>query len=465
MQSDLHAHLFEKNFLMASAALKVPLASKFGFGVGDLAFNLIWQGTALFLMYFYTDVLGISAGVAGLIYLVSMIWDAVTDPVMATLADRTETRIGKFRPYILFGALPLALSYPLAFSSSPITTIPVEAWALLTHLILRTAYTVVGVPFSSLQARLTDDAQERTVLAGFRMVGAASGGLTVVFLTPVLLGVFGPEQESLAFISAASIAGGIVLIALLYCGLVMREPERPRQVQTGSFMDDLKSVIPMFIANPPLIRVFAIIVTSSVCLAMFGKNTIYFFKYELERPDLTLWALVTPAAMLLLCVPFWVWLAGRRSKRDALLLGGSIGLIGYLVFFCFAHISVAFAFAAIVLIGIGGSALPVMFWSMLPDTVEYGELKSGRRSEAKIFGFATFAQKAAIGLNALILGLLLDGVGFKPNVDQTEFALLGIRFVMALVPAAGACLILVLALGYRLDRLEHARLVEELRRS
>lgn len=448
---------------MSHMVSRVPMASKLGFGVGDLALNLVWQGTALFLMYFYTDVLGISAGIAGLIYLIAMVFDAVTDPLMATIADRTQTRIGKYRLYVLFGALPLALCYPLAFSRAPVEFIPIELWALLTHLMLRTAYTVVGVPFSSLQARLTDNAKERTVLAGFRMVGAASGGLTVVFMTPVLMSVFGPDNEALAFLTASSIAGCVVLIALLYCGLVMREPEVAAQMHTGSVIEDLKSIVPMFFANPPLIRVFLIIITSSVCLAMFGKNTIYFFKYHLERPDLTVWALVAPAVMLLVCVPFWVWLSGKRSKRDALLLGGALALIGYLIFFLFAEASVLSAFISIALIGAGGSALPVMFWSMLPDTVEYGEAKLGLRSEAKIFGFATFAQKAAIGVNALILGVILDLVGFVPNADQSEESLFGIKVAMTLVPAIGACFILKIAYGYRLDHKEHAKLVERLR--
>ncbi|MEL7452335.1 MAG: MFS transporter [Pseudomonadota bacterium] len=155
----------------------VPLTVRVGFGVGDFGFLLVWQGTALFLMYFYTDVLGIAPTVAGLIYLAAMVWDAVTDPVIASLADRTRTRLGKYRPWLLFGAAPFALAYPLAFSAPPDwLPVSVVVWALITHVALRTAYTIVSMPFNSLQARLTSDAQERAVLAGFRMVGAASGG-------------------------------------------------------------------------------------------------------------------------------------------------------------------------------------------------------------------------------------------------------------------------------------------------
>jgi GPH family glycoside/pentoside/hexuronide:cation symporter len=448
---------------MVSTGFKVPIKSKIGFGVGDFALNLVWQGTALFLLYFYTDILGISPGIAGLIYLTAMIWDAVTDPIAATIADRTWTRLGKYRPYIVFGALPFALSYPLAFTASPLGIIPVELWALFTHLLLRTTYTIVGVPFSSLQARLTDDAQERTVLAGFRMVGAASGGLTVVLVTPLFMRLFSEEDQALAFLSASTIAGVVIFLALLYCGLVMREPVTGKSEQSATLSQDIKSIGPMFLSNPPLIRLFAIIITSSICLGMFGKNIIYFFKYHLERPDLTVWALVTPAILLLLCVPFWVWLAGKRSKRDALILGGCIAGVGYVLFFLLAEFSLFWAFFSISVVGIGGSALPVMFWSMLPDTVEYGQAQTGRRAEAKIFGFATFAQKAAIGINALVLGLMLDFVGFVPNVAQSPYALLGIKATMTIVPAIGSAIIIMLALGYRLNQFEHAKLLKKIK--
>lgn len=446
----------------------VALPARFGFAIGDVAFNLIWQGTALFLMYFYTDVVGLAPATAGAIYLAAMVWDAVTDPVVATLADRTRTRWGRYRPWILFGALPLALSYPLAFSSTPAPDwLSPVVWALITHIVLRTAYTVVGVPFSSLQARLTDDAQERTVLAGFRMFGAASGGLIVVFVTPVLVAAFGPDQEARAYFVAASLAAAICLAALIFCLIAMKEPEEETGAARSatSILHDLKSIGPMFLRNPPLIRVFAIIIVASACLAMFSKNILYFFKYNLERPDLTLWALTLPAFTLFIMIPFWVAVAGRTSKRTALSLGCCTALLGYLLFLAAPATNPVPVFATILLIGLGGSALPVMFWSMLPDTVEYGEAMTGARAEAKTFGFATFAQKAALGINALLLGLLLASAGFEPNVDQTPATLLAIKLIMAGIPALGALIILALLRGYEIDHLRHAELRAEIARA
>ena len=439
---------------------RVPLTAKIGFGVGDLSFNLVWQGTSLFLLYFYTDVLGISPTVAGAIYLAAMIWDAITDPIIATFADRTRTSMGKYRPWLLFGAAPFALSYPLAFSAPP-SFIPVGivVWALITHVILRTAYTIVSMPFNALQARLTNDAQERTVLAGFRMVGAAFGALSVAFLTPVIVASFSDAREMDAYFIAACIVGFIAFVTIIYCFFAMREPQDSQIVETTDFFSDLKMVGPTFLKNPPLIRIFAAMVIGSVCLSMFGGSMLYYFKYHLGEPDLAAVGLVLQAAMVIFFVPIWVWVAGKTSKRTSFVIGLFIALAGYLGFFFNFDDDFILAIVAIGLTGIGMSAFAVMFWAMLPDTIEYGEAMTGVRAEAKTFGFATFAQKAAVGINAVLLGVLLDLSNFVPNETQSVSTLLGMKAIMALVPALGVILILLVLRNYRLDHRQHAEMV------
>lgn len=441
----------------------VPLTARIGFGVGDLSFNLVWQGTSLFLLYFYTDVLGIAPAVAGTLYLVAMIWDAISDPVIATLADRTHTRMGKYRPWLLYGALPFALSYPLAFSAPPaMLPIGIVAWALITHVILRTTYTVVSMPFNSLQARLTDDAQERTVLAGFRVVGAATGGLAVAFLTPMLVSSFSDAREMDAYFVAACIVGVVAFVTLLYCFFAMREPADAPSAATPDLWSDVKSVGPTFLRNPPLIRMFAVIVIGSICLGMFSGCMLYYFKYHLQQPDLAVLGLGILAIMLIAAIPLWVWLSGKASKRASMATGLCIGLIGYVIFFINPNDDLYIALTAIGLTGIGTSALGVMFWAMLPDTIEYGEAATGVRAEAKTFGFATFAQKAAVGINAAVLGILLSYAGFEPNAEQSEATLWSMKAIMALVPAIGAALILLILRGYKLDHQQHAELVAKI---
>jgi len=163
-----------------------------------------------------------------------------------------------------------------------------------------------------------------------------------------------------------------------------------------------------------------------------------------------------------LSTPFWVWLSQRRSKRDALSIGLIISLVGYLFFFFNPSDFLLGTFAAIALIGFGGASLPVMFWAMLPDTIEYGEYRSGTRAESRTFGFATFAQKAAVGINALLLGALLGWSGFEANAEQLPSTLIAMKAIMALVPAAGSIAIWGILRGYHLDRAAHDALVRAL---
>ncbi|MDJ0979095.1 MAG: glycoside-pentoside-hexuronide (GPH):cation symporter [Erythrobacter sp.] len=433
----------------------VAWPARLAFGVGDSSLNLVWNGTALLLMFVYTDILGIAPATAGLIYLIAMVWDAVTDPLIAVFVDRTRTRFGRYRPWLMIGSVPLALSYPMAFSQPLVSTIDPVVWALGTHLLLRTCYTIVGVPFSVLQARLTQDADERTRLAGFRMAGAALGGLTVVFATPLIVSMLGSARAAEAYQIAASIAGVMTFAGIVYCALAIREPASGPHEPAVSLREDIASVPILFKANEPLIRVFSIVVVASICLAMFSKNILHYFKYIAEREDLAIWALTLPAALLFVSVPFWVWVASRTTKARALHYGCLIALVGYLCFLAVPASSIFGTFASICILGFGSSSLPVLFWAILPDTVEFRRWKTGIQSETKIFGFATFAQKTAVGINALLLGALLDIAGYVPNTEQAPGTLVAIEGMMAGIPALGVMAIIVMLRGYTLDQDRH----------
>lgn len=440
---------------------RLTVVTKLGFAAGDFGFNLIWTGTSLFLFYFYTDVLGLSALSAGLIYFAGMAWDAVSDPLMAVVADRTRTAWGRYRPYILFGAAPLGLSYGLTFFTPDLTGAALLAWTLLTHCLLRTLYTVVSIPYSSLQARLTQDSNARAGLAGWRMMGAATGALSVALLTPTLVAALGDGDEQRGYFLAACILGALSCAICVFCFLAMREPEETAasaQRPAHPFLSDLRSFFESFFANGPLIRVFVAITVSSLALTMFGKNLLYYFKYVLEQPEKARLVLALPGFAILLTAPFWVLLAQRTSKRTAWMIGAAIAAAGYLAFYFNPAPSVGSVTLIAAVISIGTSAFAVMYWSMLPDTVEYGEAKTGVRHEAKAFGFASFAQKAALGLNAMLLGLLLGSVGFEANEVQSAGALNGITAMMSLIPLAGVAITVLALWGYPIDARRHALL-------
>ncbi len=444
---------------------RVPLWGKIGFGAGDFGFNLVWTGTNLFLMYFYTDVLGLAPTTAGLIYLIAMVWDGVTDPAMGIIADRTRSRWGRYRPYLLFGAVPLALCYPLAYFDPGLEGIALLAWTLFTHCLLRTAYTALSIPFSSLQARLTTDADERASLAGWRMVGAASGGLTIAILTPQIVLALGTDDEARGYFTAAALAGVALWGLVWFSFFTMREPvsgdeDTPPSANTA--FADLIAFFRSLPHNTPLLRVLTVVMVSSIALQMFSKNILYFFKYDVGSMELLTVAVALPAFVLILGVPLWVVVARATSKRTAWLCGGALASTGYLAFFFNPSKDPLVIFPIMALIALGGAAFAVTFWSMLPDTVEYGEAETGQRHEAKAFGFANFAMKASLGINAALLGVLLDATGFVANETQTEDALFGIRAIMTLIPLAGVIICAIVLWRYPIDAAYHAALKERI---
>jgi GPH family glycoside/pentoside/hexuronide:cation symporter len=452
---------------MSPASSTLSFGTRVSYAVGDLGLNVYWQGVGLFLFFFYTDILGIPAWWAGVTILIASLWDAITDVLIAGLADRTQTSMGRYRPYLLLTPPFLALAFcAMFYVPSTLSAGPLIAYALATHLIFRTLYTLYAIPYSSLSVRVALDSASRSRLAGTRMQAAAIGGLTTAMATPSIVARFtewsgDPGQ---GWLLAAVLMAVAATTAMWVCFAGTREQAiaETSPVQ-GGIADDFRTAIAMLRRNGPLVRVFLCITLASLCLAMLSKTIIYWFKYAVGNEAAAGLALIIGPSILILCAPLWAWYSVRRSKRQAWMLGAGITLFGCLLFFALPMQNTLAVYASLAFIGLGTSSFAVMFWSMLPDTVEYDRWISGENHEAKVFGFASFAQKSALGLNAFILGVLLDGVGFVPNVAQSEGTLLGLKSIMSLIPALGALLTLVVLFRYPLDAAEHTRIKDQLR--
>ena len=449
----------------APPSAKLGLGAKLGYASGDLGLNVYWQGVSLFLFFFYTDVMGISAWWAGFTIFIASVWDGITDPIMGGIADRTRTRMGRYRPYLLFGAPVLSLGFIVAFfAPDGLPETALIAYALVTHLILRTLYTVVSIPYSSLSARMTADSAERGTLAGWRMQGAALGGLTTAFSTPLIVQQFAAlsgGDPRVGWLYAAAAMALVATLILWLCFFGTREPAEAPGAQSARAnfgLSDLAVAARILRRNGPLVRVFLCIIMASLCLSMMSKTLIYWFKYAIGSEEAASIALALTPLVMLIVAPIWAMAAGRTSKRIAWMGGCVIALTGYLAFFALPMRESLNVYLALCFIAAGSSSVAVMFWAMLPDTVEYDHWIAGERHEAKVFGFASFAQKAALGLNALLLGVLLDVIGFTPNVEQSESTLWGMKAVMSFVPALGVAATLIALWGYPIDARYHADL-------
>ena len=431
-----------------------------GYGIGDYAICLYWSGIGLYLLYFYTDVVGISPILAGWIYALGIGWDAITDPFMGYLAERTKTKMGSYRPFIYYGSIPLALSFVLLFWVPPFEGTVLFLFLILVNLIHRSCFTIVSVPYSSLTARITNDSNERTKLTTARMISASFGTLSMSALAFPLIAYFGGADEAFGFLWLAIISG-LIAIALLSI-TVYSVREKVDEIVTSN-LPNFVSITKTVATNYPFWIVFGCILILGSTGVMFNKNLIYFVKYGLELHEYQGLILGVSSGASFLSLPFWAYLALKIGKRETWLISMTIAFIGLLLFFYYPIASLNELLILLALIGVGNGAGGVLFWSMLPDTVEYGEWKSGIRTESSLYGFMTFAQKSSIAVAALILGFLLSGIGFEPNQIQSEETISGMKFMMSWIPICGIIISLVLMYFYPISTKFHGELLQRIK--
>ena len=411
------------------------------------------------MLYFYTDVVGISPLLAGWIYALGIGWDAITDPYMGYLAERTRTKMGSYRPYILFGSIPLAFSFVLLFWVPPFEGNFLFIFLIMVNLFHRTCFTIVSVPYSSLTARITDDSEERTKLTTARMLGASFGTLTISALGFPIINWFGSGEESLGFIYLGVCSGLAAIFILAITIKTVKERNFNLEInQLPKFSEVSKSIV----NNYAFLIVFASTLTLITTSIMFNKNLIYYTKYALDLHEYQGLILGVSSASAFLAIPVWAYSALKIGKRNSWLISMILLVFSFLFFYLYPIKNLLELLIVLAVLGIGNGATGVLFWSMLPDTIEYGEWKTGVRTESSLYGFMTFAQKGGIAISALILGVLLTNIGFVPNTIQTEETLENLKTLMTFIPLSGVVLSFILVYFYPIDSKFHKKLIREI---
>jgi len=437
---------------------RLSFGRKLGFAVGDYACNLYWQSVSIFLLFYYTDAVGLPAATAGLIYMIASIFDGAIDPLMGVLADRTRTRWGRYRPYLLLGAIPLGLAFVLLYYRPPFEGLVLAGWMLVAHLIFRVAYTTLSIPYTSLNARITESSAERSTLAGMRMMFATLAGFTVTLLTQPLAKL-GHGDPAGGFTVAAAVFALVATAIFPLVFLAVREPpEREDAPPPLLVREHWKAVL----GNRAFWVVMAGIGLAVVCSTALGKSVLYYFKYYLHDEAAARTALAINAAAGLLIIPAWIAVTKRVGKRAAWLISTGWGVAG-LAFFALTDIrSPGLMIGFLVYMQVAGLGAAMTFWSMLPDTVEYGQWRTGLRAESFIFGLGQFFLKVALGLGAGLFGWALSAVGYVPNRAQTPETLAGLKTIMVVLPMIGTAGAGLAMLFYPLRRGDHERIVREL---
>ena len=441
---------------------RLTLKTRIGYGIGDIAICLYWSGVGLYLLYFYTDVVGISGSLAGLIYFIGMAWDAATDPFMGYMAERTRTKWGVYRPYLLFGNIPLALSFVLLFWVPPLEGSSLFFFLLFANLLHRTCFTLVSVPFSSLTPRITSDSQERTNLTGFRMLGAQTGtNLMALLAFPIIFWV-GGEDESMGFVVLASIAGITAILIHSITFITVKEPDNDQGIERvgGSLADAARAIG----KNKPFWLVFSATLIVGITTIFFGNNLIYYTKYALDLHEHQGTILFTSGIVAFLSIPIWWIISNRLGKKITWLISSTITLSSLILFYFYDIKTLNELLFLVAFIGFGSGAGGILFWSMLPDTIEYGEVHTGVRSESSLYGFMTFAQKGSIAIAVLILGWVLDAIGYQANQAMSLTTIDNMKIIMTLIPILGISCSLIIIYFYPIDSKMHKDLLRQLQK-
>ncbi|MEE4454972.1 glycoside-pentoside-hexuronide (GPH):cation symporter [Novosphingobium resinovorum] len=421
-----------------AAPAPLSLGRKLSLAVGDFGMNLYWQSITYFLLYFYTDVVGLSVGVAGTIYMAASIFDGCIDPLFGALIERTNTRWGKYRPWLVAGAAPLALSFMLIYWSPSASGTVLVVVVTAAHLMFRMCYTSVAVPMASLVARVTRDSGERASLTGYRMLFAAAGSMTVALGTRPLTAMLG-STEAIGFLWVAVLSGILASAIFLFVAARVIEPQESA-AQVGMPAPSAAQRWRATFANRAFCTLVVGLLGAQLAITVISKSLIYYFKYVVKDVDASSPALTIVTSSAFVLVPFWSWLARRRGKREVWLTGAGIAFATLCLFLAVRPTGATAATAFYIVMQIAVVAMIVSYWSLLPDTVEFGELASGWRMEAFLVGLFMFFQKMGLGLAAGALGWALSLAGVENMETGAAKMAAMLPIVIAVLAGAGVAL-------------------------
>jgi GPH family glycoside/pentoside/hexuronide:cation symporter len=420
---------------------RLSFVEKFAYGLGDTASNFYFQFFNLFLVYYYTDIFGLAPKAVGTMMVAIRVFDAVMDPTMGIIADRTKTRWGKFRPYILWGALPYGIMGYVMFLNPNFTEQGKLIYAYVTYGLMWVAYTAINIPYSALMGVMSPSSEQRTSLSAFRFICAFAGQFMIVRLVVPLKKALGNGNEAEG-IRYTMLIFSVVSVALFFFTFAKtRERVLPPEDQKGDFVADLLNLF----RNRPWVALFFSALFTLINAAVRGGSIIYFFKYVVrDESKFTLYATTGSVAFIAgaFCTKFILKLGDRRTLMIVLsILNAALMAAFYVVDPQASSLLIGLNVAASFVVG----PTPAILWSMYADTADYGEWKFGRRTTGLVFSASVFSQKVGLAIGTGVLGWLLAYYGFVANAEQVPATVGGIRMLFSVIPGAlallGACAI------------------------
>jgi len=441
---------------------KISLKEKVGYATGDLACNFIYQTVSSFLLFFYTEVFGISAIAAGFMFLVVRLFDAVIDPLIGTVVDKTNTKYGRFRPYLLYGAFPFAGVAILCFTTPAFSEPMKLVYAYVTYILLSVTYSFVNIPYAALTSAITQDNKEVVSLTSIRMLFSNTGGLIVSFGVPLLAGIFTnvTGKTSTGWQITMSIMGILGALILIYCFLNTQERVQINHSEEAKI--NVKDIFSQLKVNRPLIIICLFFILNFGVNSIVNSVGIYYVTYNVARPDLVKWYGLMGTLPALILMPLMPLMYKWMGKKKLLFTALSFKAIGLIALFIIPATMVPLVFAGRLIAALGTITAGAFTWALIPETIDYGQYKTGKRASGVIYALVGFFFKFGMAIGGIIPGLILAKFGYVANHAQTPIALHGILFTMTIIPAIFVIIELVAIFFYNLDEKEHKRVLSAL---
>ena len=449
--------------------IKTSLSEKVGYGFGDMSSSMFWKIFSYYLPFFYSNIFGLRLDQVGVLLVVTRIWDAVSDPMMGIIADRTRTKWGKYRPYLLLMAVPFALSGIFLFTTPAVSPTMKLVWAYVTYIMMMTVYTGINVPYGAMLGVMTDDSDTKTVLSSFRMFFAYGGSFIALFCWEPLCNALGGYGTPAGWQHAMIVIAGLCLVLFLLSFAMTRE--KLHTESTSSIASDFGSLV----RNAP----WWILIGAALCSNLFntvrGSTVAYFFN-DVIGPDVHLnlgkWGFLFYAGLFLsigeVCnmigVAMTTPIAKALGKKTTYMLSFAALIVLSIAFFFVPKTGYWWMIVLQVVISIFTGIISPLVWSMYADVSDFAENRDGTASTGLIFSSASMAQKFGGAFGGYAVMALLGAFGYNTAAGavQTAEAVKGLWILMSWVPAAVAALAIVIVFFYPLTKSRMEKIQEEL---
>ncbi len=440
---------------------RLSIKEKVGYALGDTAANFIFQTMVMFQLAFYTDTFGITAAAAGTLLVVVRVWDAIFDPIMGIVADKTNTRWGKFRPWVLGTAVPFGIMGFLAFMTPDFSADGKLIYAYATYIVLMMIYSANNLPYSALSGVMTGDLGDRTSLSSYRFVFAMLAQLIIQGLALPMVSYFGQGNSATGYQYTMGIFSSLAVVLFVITFMTTKERIQPDPAQKGTVKEHFGDLL----KNGPWVVMFVLTLILFITLAMRGSVVFYYFRYFVATEDYaSVFSLfnVLGTVATIIGIFFSKGLAMKFGKRNVF-IGGLAGTALFCaLFYVLPPTAVALMFATEMLRQfVYGFTIPLL-WAMMADVADYSEWKNKRRATGIVFSAIVFALKAGLGFGGAITGFVLSTYGYVPNAVQNESALSGIVMTMSIYPAITFAMCALCLFFYSIDKQAEIQITSEL---